>query len=582
MPNHVNESGEVALMDALAADDLKTAKEIMSTQKISVTVRDWTRSNMSPLAYAVRRNDAEFVAELIEAGADVNGFAFGDIPLIALANAECAEQLARAGADVNAPIKRDSSSLGLVQGATALIKAAHRDDGKLVAKLIDLGADINAVDRFGRTALHYAARSNGVAAKQLLAAGADLLAEDRFGKTPTFYDAAPQLKPVDLRQQGAALRSAVPPTEQRATARPAKLARSALGTAAEEELLQALNGFEYTVGDKLSLDHGEFLYLNGKDVLGEGSQFAVVPRSMSLPVTRFSDEGDLESYLADQQLASRDRSAVHAFFLISQQRDGLAHEQIAAPPENAIIGVARTVSQDAINLNEYISRIEHDGGLSVGHGTQDGPETLLQGRYVRDGAGQYRRLGEEHIALVDEGDKIRFVDKQTDTFHAAGELAGAKKWQAIQVTGSEKFCADAWFSARLAGLDVIGYEPTAKDLDRLETAVERGFSKAFADTPRHLTAANHAREVPNEGPPLASTLHPLAVSGTHIGKITALSDNHLEQKVGRDPRNVVVHDRSVLSGDPVDVGQVVTIKYELGKGVLSNHDLAVEQRGVGR
>lgn len=582
MPNHMNESGEVALMDALAADDVKTAKEIMTTQKISATVRDWTRSNMSPLAYAVRRNDAEFVAELIEAGADVNGFAFGDIPLVALANAECAEQLVRAGADVNAPIKRDSSSLGLVQGATALIKAAHRDDGKLVAKLIDLGADIDAVDRFGRTALHYAARSNGVAAKQLLAAGADLLAVDHFGKTPSFYDAAPQLKPVDLRQQSAPVRPAAPQTEQRATARPAKLSPLMLGTAAEEELLQALNGFQYTVGDKLSLDHGEFLYLNGKDVLGEGSQFAVVPRSMSLPVTRFSDEGDLESYLADQQIATRDRSAVHAFFLISQQRDGLAHEQIAAPPENAIIGIARTVSQDAINLNEYISRIEHDGGASDGHETLNGPETLLQGRYVRDGAGQYRRLGEDQIALVDEGDKIRFVDKQTDTFHAAGELAGAKQWQAIQVTGTEKFCADAWFSARLAGLDVIGYEPTAKDLDRLETAVEQGFSTTFADTGRHVTAGSPAREAPKEGPPLASTLHPLAVSGTHIGKVTALSDNHLEQKVGRDPRNVVVHDRSLLSGDPVDVGQVVTIKYEMGKGLLSNHDLAVEQRGVGR
>lgn len=576
MPNHVKERGEVALMDALAADDVKTAKEIMSTQKVSATVRDWTRSNMTPLAYAVRRNDADFVAELIGAGADVNGFAFGDIPLIALANAECAEQLVRAGADVNAPIKRDSSSLGLVQGATALIKAAHRDDGKLVAKLIDLGADINAVDRFGRTALHHAARSNGVAAKQLVAAGADLLAVDHFGKTPSFYDAAPQLKPVDLRQQSA------PQTEQSTTARPPKRPSLVLGSAAEDELLQALNGFQYTVGDKLSLDHGEFLYLDGKDVLGEASKFAVVPRSMSLPVTRFGDEGELESYLADQQLATRERSAVHAFFLISQQHDGLAHEQIAAPPENAIIGIARSVSQDAINLNEYISRIEHEGGVSVGHGTQDGPDTLLQGRYVRDGSGQYRRLGEEGIALVDEGDKIRFVDKQTETFHAAGELAGAKNWQAIQVTGSEKFCADAWFSARLAGLDVIGYEPTTKDLVRLETAVEQGFSNAFVDTRHHATAASPAREAPTDGPPLASTLNQAPVTGTHVGKVTALSDSHLEQKVGRDPRNVMVHDRSLLSGDPVDVGQVVTIKYEMGKGLLSNHDLAVEQRGVGR
>ncbi|RWA45618.1 hypothetical protein AU476_00880 [Cupriavidus sp. UYMSc13B] len=140
----MNNAGEVALMEALASDDIASAKELMSEHKIPAAVRDWTRSNMSPLAYAVRRNDVEFVDELIAGGADVNGFAFGDVPLIAFANAECAERLVKAGAGVNASIKRDSSTLGLVQGATALIKAAHRDEIKLVGKLVELGADVNA------------------------------------------------------------------------------------------------------------------------------------------------------------------------------------------------------------------------------------------------------------------------------------------------------------------------------------------------------------------------------------------------------------------------------------------------------
>lgn len=570
MSKDMNTGGEVAVMEALASGDMDSAKALLAEHKIPATVRDWTRSNMSPLAYAVRRNDAEFAAELIAGGADVNGFAFGDIPLVALANAECAEQLVRAGADVNASIRRDSSALGLVQGASALIRAAHRNDGALVAKLIALGADTGAVDRFGRTALHYAARSNGEAAKRLVAAGADLMAADQFGKTPSDYG----------------LVNSAPARTSETRTRQYAAVRSGLGAVApaEEDLLQALAGFQYAVGDKLSLDHGEFLYLDGKDSLGAGMNFAVVPRTIDLPVTRFSEEGELESYMAGQQLVTRERDAVRAFFLISQLRDRQAHEQIAEPPENAIIGIPRTVSHGAIDLNEYISRIESGGSVAVGDGTQDGPDTLLRGRYVRDGAGQYRRLGEEHIALVDEGDKIRFADKQIDTFQAASELADAKNWQGIQVTGTEEFRADAWFAARLAGLDVQGYEPTNKDLDRLEIAVGQGLASLLADPPSRETGGILSRmdASPQEMTPIGNALYQAQASGTYVGKVMALSADHLEQKVGRDPRNVVVHDRSVLSGDEVEVGHVVTVSYERGKGRLQNHDLAVAQRGVGR
>lgn len=72
------------------------------------------------------------------------------------------------------------------------------------------------------------------------------------------------------------------------------------------------------------------------------------------------------------------------------------------------------------------------------------------------------------------------------------------------------------------------------------------------------------------------------ISGTFVGKITALNDTYLAQKVGRNPHDVMVHARHALNGDDVSVGHVVTISYEMGKGRLSNQDLAVEQRGVGR
>lgn len=72
------------------------------------------------------------------------------------------------------------------------------------------------------------------------------------------------------------------------------------------------------------------------------------------------------------------------------------------------------------------------------------------------------------------------------------------------------------------------------------------------------------------------------ISGTFVGKITAFNDTYVAQKVGRNPHDVMVHARHALSGDDVSVGHVVTISYEMGKGRLSNQDLAVEQRGVGR
>ena len=117
------------------------------------------------------------------------------------------------------------------------------------------------------------------------------------------------------------------------------------------------------------------------------------------------------------------------------------------------------------------------------------PATLLNGRFVRDEVGIYRRIGEEREALADEGDKIRFIDKQIDAFQAAIELAKAKSWEAIEVTGSEKFRAEAWFHAKSAGLEVIGYEATAQDQQRLAKAAEQLATKLAASAPPLGTAA---------------------------------------------------------------------------------------------
>jgi len=79
------------------------------------------------------------------------------------------------GADVNA---KDSN------GYTALHHAAKKNDKKIIKELLDRRADINAKDLAGKTALHYAVEMNDKKIiKELLDRGADVNAKDSNGYT---------------------------------------------------------------------------------------------------------------------------------------------------------------------------------------------------------------------------------------------------------------------------------------------------------------------------------------------------------------------------------------------------------------
>lgn len=86
--------------------------------------------------------------------------------------------LADSDADVNA------SQRG---GETALVWAADYGTSAVVKALLARGAKVNARDKLGRTALHYAAWNGPVTSahvRLLIAAGADINAKDKQGWTP--------------------------------------------------------------------------------------------------------------------------------------------------------------------------------------------------------------------------------------------------------------------------------------------------------------------------------------------------------------------------------------------------------------
>jgi ankyrin repeat protein len=93
-----------------------------------------------------------------------------------LRNEELLRELLNKGAEVNA---RDH------YGRTALHQAVTRGQKATVVQLLRSGADITAKDNNGRTALHLAAGSAGLeVVVALLEEGADINARDNEGQTP--------------------------------------------------------------------------------------------------------------------------------------------------------------------------------------------------------------------------------------------------------------------------------------------------------------------------------------------------------------------------------------------------------------
>lgn len=143
------------------------------------------------LHMAVQSDDESLQELLLEHGASWDVFdTYGRSPMhyaVLARNAAAVRRLLRAG------VPADHRRAG---GPTPLFDAAFNHDLSILRVLLDHGADPNATDEDGRTALHYACiglggRWNVTATTEalsvLLAAGADPNAADEAGQTPLFH-----------------------------------------------------------------------------------------------------------------------------------------------------------------------------------------------------------------------------------------------------------------------------------------------------------------------------------------------------------------------------------------------------------
>jgi len=129
--------------------------------------------------------------------------------------------------------------------------------------------------------------------------------------------------------------------------------------------------------------------------------------------------------------------------------------------------------------------------------TRSVPEDV-RGRFVR--MGRYYYFPGGNIAFEDRGKKVVTRSENTEVVRSLVEIAQARGWQDITVTGTERFRREAWRHGTYAGLIVRGYQPTEQDKRQFVRDLAK--ARAQQEPPEPLIdlappiAATPSREMP--------------------------------------------------------------------------------------
>ena len=102
--------------------------------------------------------------------------------------------------------------------------------------------------------------------------------------------------------------------------------------------------------------------------------------------------------------------------------------------------------------------------------TKHVPDTVRE-RFIQIGNHFFFPDGAE--AFTDHGNRVTTRSENAIVIQSMVAIAQARSAGQVTVTGTDFFKKEAWFAARLAGLDVAGYTPTALEQERLVRALAR-------------------------------------------------------------------------------------------------------------
>jgi ankyrin repeat protein len=176
--NAVNGARQTPLHTAIRA---RNAPLVSAMIKAGASLNVSDNGGITPLCDAISMNDDAIVKLLMDAGADIQK---STQPLVWLAVQQhgwtnIVAPLLDEGADIDA---RDE------EGRTALMKCAWRNDPETATLLLDKGANASLVDNQARGILHYVhTRTAAALVQRYIAGGAKINAKDNQGRTPLHH-----------------------------------------------------------------------------------------------------------------------------------------------------------------------------------------------------------------------------------------------------------------------------------------------------------------------------------------------------------------------------------------------------------
>jgi len=148
------------------------------------------------------------------------------------------------------------------------------------------------------------------------------------------------------------------------------------------------------------------------------------------------------------------------------------------PPENAILAGrerrrVRPIPESAASASET-PKLDSSKVPRADTDPWTVPESV-RNRFVQDGHRFYFPDGAP--AFRDLGRRLTTASENTQVVHGLIEIARARGWNEITVTGTERFRHEAWRQGRLAGLAVRGFKPTEEQHAEVVRALGRAAAR---------------------------------------------------------------------------------------------------------
>ena len=141
--------------------------------------------------------------------------------------------------------------------------------------------------------------------------------------------------------------------------------------------------------------------------------------------------------------------------------------------EKAITDQSVAVDETSIKDNTKLHRLLVD----------EIPDSVLRRYAIKDHL-YYSKDRTKGLAFEDKGKTISAKTSDADDVRAMIELAKAKKWSKIKISGTDEFKKEVWLVASMQGLEVEGYTPNAQDVALLEDTKRRIQNKIEFVEPR--------------------------------------------------------------------------------------------------